>query len=216
MVLILHGCVKETGFFFGNIWNLKFLAVYVNKCLYQIKFTPNVRTAFWATILYLVPWVKLNFGSNIKIWRDFQFMQKARTTGVGYWILFRSMVPILDGNSLIGAHVVIRPVQGIWLHREQSQIGYFCPNRIFFFHACATCFELASIKSTTISQGFKREDKPFINPALAFSLHILCVGKFKWRIILFYIFTGKNLLFFKFHCSFTVKCPYQLEHGQCP
>ena len=134
--------------FLKNIWNLKFLAVNVNKCLYQIKFTPNVRTVFWATILYLVPWVKLNFGSNIKIWRDFQFMQKARTTGVGYWILFRSMVLILDGNSLIGAHVVIRPVQGIWLHREQSQIRYFYPKRHIFLHACATCNELPSNKST--------------------------------------------------------------------
>ena len=35
-------------------------------------------------------------------------------------------------------------VNGIWLERKQSQIGYFSPKRPIFFHASATYSELPS------------------------------------------------------------------------
>ena len=54
----------------------------------------------------------------------------------------------LDDNLYSGTHeTVIRPVEGIWLVREQSQIGYFYPKWPILLHACATCYELQSKKS---------------------------------------------------------------------
>ena len=64
------------------------------------------------------------------------------------------MVLILDGSSEKVAHVRINSVtwsvEGIWLYREQPQIGYFVSKRPIFFQTCAPRSELPSIISTMI------------------------------------------------------------------
>ena len=57
-----------------------------------------------------------------------------------------NMVLMLDGNSEIGAHVlisVVLSVSDIWLDREQSQ-------KTYFLYACTACSEIPSNISTLV------------------------------------------------------------------